>query len=100
MSRHSKAGRLLRALGTMLPQATFRIIHEKPWHSLTFAGTQICICARLNDAWGEAVHQFVQDLPDYEFDLSSQLLADIAVTEKCFAAGQHSLVIDALVLED
>lgn len=99
MSRHSKAGQLLRALQLMLPEATLRIVQETPWHSLTFAGTQICICAGLQDARGENAQQFAKDLPDHEFELSSQLVADIAVTEARFDTGQHSLVIDALILD-
>jgi len=100
MSRHSKAVQLLRALQRMLPDANFRVIHERPWHSLTFTGTQICLSALLVDTSAEHTQLFMHHLPDHEFDLSGQLVADIAVTETCFAAGQNSLVIDALLLDD
>lgn len=100
MSRHFKAGRLLRALQPMLPEASFRIIHERPWHSLTFAGTQICISVQFAGVPADSVEHFMQRLPDHEFDLSGQLVADIAVTEACLVTGEQSLVIHALVLDD
>lgn len=100
MRRHSNAGRLLRALQPMLPEASFRIIQERPWHSLTFAGTQICISAMLVEASAENVQHFMQYLPEHEFNLSGTLVADIAVTKTCWDTGQQSIVIDALVLDD
>ena len=100
MSRHSNASRLLRALQPMLPEASFRIIHERPWHSLTFAGTQICISVLVADSSMENAQHFMQYLPDHEFNLSGTLVADIAVTETCCDTGQQGLVIDALVLDD
>jgi len=89
----------MRALHPMLPEAKFRIIHERPWHSLTFAGTQICISAMGVDTSAETAQHFMQYIPDHEFDLSGQLVADIAVTETCFMEGQPCLVIDALLLD-
>lgn len=100
MIERSSAVRLLRALQRLLPEASFGILSERPWHSLTFSGHQMCISARLNGPPAENVQRFTKGLPNHEFCLPGQLVADIAVTERCFVAGEHSLMIEALVLDD
>lgn len=59
----------------------------------------MCISVRIDGPSAENVRRFVQGLPDHEFCLPGQLVADVAVTETCFVAGGHALMIEALVLD-
>ena len=88
------------ALRAMFPAADISILHERPWHSLTFSGAQICLSVALPITAAEQRSAFAQLLEDHEFSLSSQLVADIAITETAILGGQYRLIIDALVLED
>jgi len=75
-------------------------LHERPWHSLTFSGAQICLSVALPITAAEQRSALAQSLEDYEFSLPSQLVADIAITETAILGGQYRLIIDALLLED
>jgi hypothetical protein len=91
----------MRALRQLLPQATLSVIHERPWHSLTFSGSQICISAILHTGYNaEFVTRIAQILPEHEFELSGQLVADIAVIEMASGENPGRLMIDALLLDD
>jgi hypothetical protein len=97
----NKAEGLLRALRAILPGAEISVICERPWHSLTFSGVQICcsVILQVGHGAGKAA-TFTRDLPEHEFDLPGQLVADIAVVDGAPAAAGHRLMIDALVLDD
>ena len=75
-------------------------MHERPWHSLTFSGAQICLSVALPITAAEQRSAVAQLLEDHEFSLPSQLVADIAITETAIFDGQYRLIIDALLLED
>ncbi|HQS12922.1 MAG: hypothetical protein B7Y62_05165 [Sphingomonadales bacterium 35-56-22] len=96
----SLARSLVRALQALLPQARIAILHERPWHSLTFNGAQICLSVALPITAAEQRSAVAQLLEDHEFSLPSQLVADIAITETAIFDGQYRLIIDALLLED
>ena len=96
----SLARSLVRALQALTPQASITILHERPWHSLTFSGAQICLSVALPITAAEQRSAVAQLLDDYEFSLPSQLVADIAITETAILGGQYRLNIDALVLDD
>jgi hypothetical protein len=83
-----------------MPQASITILHERPWHSLTFSGAQICLSVALPVTAAEQRSAVAQLLGDHEFSLPSQLVADIAITETAIFDGQYRLIIDALLLED
>ncbi len=101
MSSSAKSHGLLRALRQFLPQATLSVIHERPWHSLTFSGSQICISAILHSGYNaEFVTRITQSLPEHEFELSGQLVADIAVIEMASGENPGRLMVDALLLDD
>jgi hypothetical protein len=100
MTRKTPSRSLVRALQALTPQASITILHERPWHSLTFSGAQICLSVALPITAAEQRSAFAQLLEDHEFSLSSQLVADIAITETAILGGQYRLIIDALVLED
>ena len=96
----SLARSLVRALQALMPQASITILHERPWHSLTFGGAQICLSVALPVTAAEQRSAVAQLLEDHEFSLPSQLVADIAITETAIFDGQYRLIIDALLLED
>lgn len=101
MSEGSKSNALCRALRKMMPKATVSLIHERPWHSLTFCGVQICICLVLSvDDHADVVARFAMELPTRDFDLPKHIVADIAVTEAATSESQSRLIIDALLLDD
>ena len=100
MSRKTPSRSLVRALQALMPEARTTILHERPWHSLTFSGAQICLSVALPITAAEQRSAFAQLLEDHEFSLPSQLVADIAITETAILGGQYRLIIDALVLED
>lgn len=101
MSCLTKSGGLLRELRRLLPEATLSVIHERPWHSLTFTGAQVCISVMLqSEKLPDFGHRFAQELPEYEFSLRDQLVADIAVIEMAAGENPTRLMIDALLLDD
>lgn len=101
MSSSAKSLGLMRALRQLLPEATLSVIHERPWHSLTFSGSQICISAILHSGYSaEFVTRITQTLPEHEFELSGQLVADIAAIEMTSGENPGRLMIDALLLDD
>jgi len=100
MTRKTPSRSLVRALQALTPQASITILHERPWHSLTFSGAQICLSVALPITAAEQRSAFAQLLEDHEFSLPSQLVADIAITEAAILGGQYRLIIDALLLED
>jgi len=100
MTAQTPSRSLVRALQALMPQASIAILHERPWHSLTFSGAQICLSVALPITAAEQRSALAQSLEDYEFSLPSQLVADIAITETAILGGQYRLIIHALLLED
>ena len=100
MTDQAPSRSLVRALQALMPQARIAILHERPWHSLTFNGAQICLSVALPVTAAEQRSAVAQLLDDHEFSLPSQLVADIAITETAIFDGQYRLIIDALLLED
>ena len=100
MTCQIKSRGLVRALQALIPTASIAILHERPWHSLTFNGAQICLSVALPITAAEQRSAVAQLLDDYEFSLPSQLVADIAITETAIFGGQFRLIIDALLLDD
>lgn len=101
MKGRNRSGAILRAIRLLIPESDVRVIHERPWFSLTFAGTQLCLSAQFRNA--EPFNNgddFCANLTDHEFDLSGQLVADIAVTQAVVTDGAYCLIIDALLLDD
>lgn len=102
MTAQANTDGLIRELRKLLPTAAISVIRERSWHSLTFSGTQIGLSATLPREPNEClIAEFSRMLPDHEFDLNSQTVADIAVTEKIIMRdGHRRLMIDALLLDD
>jgi hypothetical protein len=100
MTRKTPSRSLVRALQALMPEASIAILHERPWHSLTFSGAQICLSVALPVTPAEQRSAIVQLLENHEFSLPRQLVADIAISETAILGGQYRLIIDALLLED
>lgn len=95
---------LCNALRALFPAADISILHERPWHSLTFCGTQTCLSVQMQHGnWRGDVEKLSQLLSEHEFDLPRQIVADIAVTgpvtQAVMAKGAACLIIDALLLD-
>jgi hypothetical protein len=97
----TKSDGLLRALKHLCPLADFAILHERPWHSLTFSGVQICVSITLQGSDHTDIASMLQRvLPEYAFEIHGQLVADIAVVQNEAKQSQSCLLVDALVLDD
>jgi len=104
MNMRTEAGALIPALRALIPAADISLLHERPWHSLTFSGTQIGLSVQMQDgAWHGDMAALSQLLAEHEFDLPRQIVADIAVTgpvtQAVMAKGAQCLIIDALLLD-
>jgi hypothetical protein len=100
MSRRTQSGALINALRNIIPAADISILHERPWHSLTFSGTQIGLSVQYLEAtWHADVAALSQLLSEHEFDLPRQIVADIGVTHAVIDKGAQCLIIDALLLD-
>lgn len=101
MKGSAKSSGLLRRLHQLLPDSELSVVNERTWHSVTFSGVQVCISVILHSAQhADCATCFEQALPEHEFDLCGQLVADIAVIETVAGENQHRLMIDALILDD
>ena len=81
--RRTAGERLAEALGS-LAQGRARIIShaESAWASITFAGTRHKLVLEFTGSEAvEAGECFIAFLPEHEFTLPGQLVADAAVTE-------------------
>jgi hypothetical protein len=104
MKLRTQSGAFINALRAIIPAADIRILHERPWHSLTFSGTQIGLSVQMQDGTSHGnMAALSQMLAEHEFDLPCQIVADIAVTgtvtQPVIAKGVTCLIIDALLLE-
>lgn len=97
MKNEINARRLITELQRLFPSASFAVVHERAWHSTTFAGARFCISTTLSPT---DVPGFPDQLASYEFNIAGQLVADIAVTRDDSNDGTDRYVIEALVLED
>lgn len=100
MTCQIKSHSLVRALKALMPAASIAILHERPWHSLTFSGAQICISVALPETAEEQRSAITQLLENHEFSLPRQLVADIAITETAILGGTYRLIVDTLLLDD
>lgn len=86
------------------PQAEFLHHAERPWSSATFIGSRHTIGLAFSGA--DAVQQgeaYVQALPDHEFTITGQLVADAAITSvvhETLPAPRMTVEIELLLLED
>lgn len=100
--RRNIADRVREALLTMARGRASLLSHEeKPWASITFSGTRHEVV--LDFAGKEAVtagENFIATLPDQEFRIPGQLVADAIVTEvdHRFGGDDERMVVTAVLL--
>jgi hypothetical protein len=100
MTFQTKSRGLVRALKALMPQSSIAILHERPWHSFTFCGAQICLSVALPKTAAEQRSAITQLLENHEFSLPRQLVADIAIAETAILDGTYRLIVDTLLLDD
>ena len=67
MTDQAPSRSFVRALQTLMPAARITILHERPWHSLTFSGAQICLSVALPITGAEQRSALAQLLEHHEF---------------------------------
>jgi hypothetical protein len=105
MRRHRPWLKLLTEVLTLAgPLAELQRHSERPWQSATFSGTRHGIALAFNGtAAVEQGEQLIAALPDHEFTVPGQLVADAAITLVEHENGpEPRLTVEAelLLLED
>lgn len=86
------------------PEATLLRHGESPWASVTFSGSRHALALAFAGPDGiDAAETFIAALPDHEFAIPGQLVADAAVTAVDHAllpAPAMTVEIELLLLEE
>ena len=102
--RHPSLQLLQAVLRLAGPQADLICHAERPWASITFEGTRHSFTLQFVGAEGAAAADaFIAALPDHEFTVRGQMVADAAVSEVVHLTTPDERVmvdIDLLVLSD
>ena len=104
-ARRSAGDRLRQALLVLAEHQGQVIAHtEKAWASITFAGTRHSLSLLFaGDEGVEAGERFVALLPDHEFAIPGQLVADagiVKVEHRLSPSPRMAVQCDLLLLED
>jgi hypothetical protein len=95
--------RLIAALAPLTSGGELIAHRETAWASITFAGTRHTLIWRFSgDALAQG-EQLIADLPDFEFALPRQLVADAAICEVCHTgepAPSLTVTAEVLLLEE
>lgn len=97
--------RLLNAL-TELSGRQAEVLHhsDRPWTSATFTGSRHRVMlAFVGERAIEAGEEFIAELPEHEFDIPGQLVADalvIGVEHDCGAWPHMTVEVELLLLEE
>lgn len=92
---------LSKALLALLPGSEIESRKQTPWHSATFSGERITIILNLaGDERTASARAFAKALPDAEFELRRQLVADIMVSDIQPFEDSLLLTIEALLLDE
>ncbi|RDV06034.1 hypothetical protein DXH95_00850 [Sphingorhabdus pulchriflava] len=90
-----------KALIALLPEAEMLSRKTQAWHSATFSGERVVLTMKLSGAnCRSRAAAFATALPDTEFALRRQLVADIAVCKTVIEDQSILLTIEALLLDD
>lgn len=101
MSNQLRTCSLSKALLALLPGAEIASRKQTPWHSATFSGERVIIVLKLaGDDPAERAQAFAKALPDTEFNLRRQLVADIFVSEIQPLEDGVLLTVEALLLDE
>jgi hypothetical protein len=100
--RRTTADRLREALLTLAQGRAGLISHEETaWASITFSGTRHSLMLEFDGREAvEAGEQFIADLPDHEFRIPGQLVADATVraVDHLFAGTGERMTVTAVLL--
>lgn len=104
-TRRTAGDRLREALLALSDHHAQVIEHrEKAWASITFAGTRHTVSLLFAGADAvEAGEQLVATLPDHEFDIPGQLVADAGVSEceqRLLPSPRLAVTCELLLLEE
>ena len=104
-ARRSSGDRLRSALIALADHHAQVVTHsEKAWASITFAGTRHSLALLFaGEQAVEAGEAFIAALPEHEFTLPGQLVADAAISEvehRLLPAPRMVVQCDLLLLED
>lgn len=92
---------LARAVVRLLPGAEVVARQQRAWHSATFAGETVLLALRLDASDGAArVAEFAKKLPEAEFNLPRQLVADIEVRDWRLEDGALMIDVAALLVDE
>ena len=77
---------------------------ERPWASATFSGSrhQVTLCFERYETFDAAEH-FIEALPEHEFAIPGQLVADAGVVEAqmiMLPVAKFTVSVELLLLED
>ena len=103
--RRTAGDRLREALLTLSEHHGQVIDHrEKAWASITFAGTRHTVSLLFTgEEAAEAGERFVATLPDHEFDIPGQLVADAGVSaceHRLLRSPRLAVTCELLLLEE
>ena len=100
--RRTTADRLRQALLSLAGESALILTHdESAWTSITFTGTRHEIVLEFDGREAvEAGELFIADLPDHEFDIPRQLVADASIREvdHHFGVSERMMVTCVLLL--
>ncbi|MEL7197583.1 MAG: hypothetical protein AAGL10_04635 [Pseudomonadota bacterium] len=98
--RKSLSDRVSAALFTLTKgKAAILSHHETPWASITFSGTRHEIVLDFKGSEAVAVGEdFIANLPEHEFTIPAQLVAEATVTEVDHRFGEDERLIVTAVL--
>jgi len=78
-------------------QSHVSVQRERPWASITFAGTRYCLTIDLEGETNpEEWQKLAELLPDHEFAIPGHFVADILVTEQ----SEKRMGVEALLIFD
>lgn len=104
-ARRTTADRLRAALVALGEDRCAVLAHrEKPWASITFAGTRHTVRLAFEGVNAvEAGERFIAALPEHEFAISGQIVADASVIEvdhRLAPEPRMAVVCEILLLEE
>jgi len=99
-ARRTTADRVREALLNLSASRATCVKHEeKAWSSITFAGTRREVTLRFEGAEAVAIgEELIECLPEHEFTIPGQLVADATITEVDHRFGMHERMIVTAVL--
>ena len=98
--RRTTGDRLREALLTLAQGTAELVSHEEtPWSSITFSGTRHEIALEfIGHAAVETGEAFIAELPEHEFRIPGQLVADASVREVDHRFGEEERMVVTCVL--